>query len=240
MALGLYTALPGFARWDDEYRGLLAAMLPVVGLVLGLLWWGIASLATWLMPPLLAAVVIALCMPVLTGFLHLDGYMDVADAMLSRRPQEDKLRILKDPHTGAFAVIALVCLLLVMVASAESLVHSRRTLAILVFFSVVSRAMAGAAIMSLAPLSQSSYGRMNYETASKPKRLFCLVCLLVAVLVAFVVSWRAGFACVVAAAGFVLVCFQSVHGLGGMNGDISGCSICCAEALGLVALTILS
>ncbi len=39
----------------------------------------------------------------LTGFLHLDGLLDLADALLGARPREERLRILKDPHLGAFA-----------------------------------------------------------------------------------------------------------------------------------------
>ena len=45
-----------------------------------------------------------------TGFLHLDGFMDSCDAILSRRDLEERRRILKDPHTGSFAVISLVIL----------------------------------------------------------------------------------------------------------------------------------
>lgn len=47
---------------------------------------------------------------IITGMLHLDGFMDVCDAILSRRSKEEKLRILKDSATGAFAVIPLVIL----------------------------------------------------------------------------------------------------------------------------------
>ena len=45
MALGLYTALPGFAGWDDGCAGLLAPALPVVGLILGALWAALTALA---------------------------------------------------------------------------------------------------------------------------------------------------------------------------------------------------
>lgn len=36
----------------------------------------------------------------ITGGIHLDGFCDTADALYSRRPQEEKLRILKDPNCG--------------------------------------------------------------------------------------------------------------------------------------------
>ena len=35
----------------------------------------------------------------------MDGFLDVVDARSSCLPRERKLEILKDPHTGAFAII---------------------------------------------------------------------------------------------------------------------------------------
>lgn len=100
MALGLYTALPGFAGWDDGCAGLLAPALPVVGLILGALWAALTALARAVLPEPLAACILVLSLPAMTGFLHLDGYMDVADALLSSRSREEKLRILKDSHVA--------------------------------------------------------------------------------------------------------------------------------------------
>lgn len=48
--------------------------------------------------------------PVLiTGGIHLDGFADTVDAMSSYAERERRLEILKDPHTGAFAIIGLCC-----------------------------------------------------------------------------------------------------------------------------------
>ena len=43
-----------------------------------------------------------------TGGLHRDGLMDSCDAIFSRRDRETRLRILSDPHSGAFAVTGCV------------------------------------------------------------------------------------------------------------------------------------
>ena len=45
----------------------------------------------------------------LTGGLHLDGLMDTADGILSHRPREQMLEIMKDSRVGAMGVI--VCVL---------------------------------------------------------------------------------------------------------------------------------
>ncbi|CAI8052045.1 Nicotinate-nucleotide--dimethylbenzimidazole phosphoribosyltransferase [Geodia barretti] len=49
--------------------------------------------------------------------LHLDGFMDTCDALLGGFDRERRLEILRDPHVGAFAVVGVVCLLLVKLAA---------------------------------------------------------------------------------------------------------------------------
>lgn len=77
------------------------ACLPLIGLIVGGIW----ALCAWLgsfLPQPLAALLCAAAPWLITGFMHLDGYMDVCDAVLSRRDLETRQRILKDSHCGAF------------------------------------------------------------------------------------------------------------------------------------------
>lgn len=238
MAMGLYTALPGLTRWEDESRGWLAPMLPAVGLVLGALWMLVWAVTDGL-PALLAAVIRVLALPVATGFLHLDGYMDVADALLSARPREEKLRILKDPHAGSFGVIALASLLLLGTASMEA---TFRRLPPAVFFvvPVLSRAMAALCVMSLAPLAQSQYARMNHETATPGRRAFaCAFLALGWGLAIRLAGGRGAAVCAGATAGYGLASLAAVRGLGGMNGDVAGWAICIAETAALCTAALI-
>jgi adenosylcobinamide-GDP ribazoletransferase len=41
----------------------------------------------------------------ITGGIHMDGFLDTVDALSSNQTMEDRLRILSDPHSGAFAII---------------------------------------------------------------------------------------------------------------------------------------
>lgn len=41
-----------------------------------------------------------------TGGIHLDGFLDTQDAMSSYQERERRLEILKDPRAGAFAIIS--------------------------------------------------------------------------------------------------------------------------------------
>ena len=51
-----------------------------------------------------------------TGGIHMDGFMDTVDARASWQPAEKRLEILKDSHTGAFAVMACAGYLLLSAA----------------------------------------------------------------------------------------------------------------------------
>lgn len=93
--------------WSETARRKMLVCLPLVGLLVGGIWAGAWLLLRGAPGPVRAAVCAAVPWLV-TGFMHLDGYMDVCDAVLSRRDLPTRRRILKDSHCGAFAVICLV------------------------------------------------------------------------------------------------------------------------------------
>ena len=124
MAWGMFLTIPCPKKiWRERARRKMLACLPLIGLIVGGIW----ALCAWLgsfLPQPLAALLCAAAPWLITGFMHLDGYMDVCDAVLSRRDLETRQRILKDSHCGAFAVICLMLLTLCQWAvflSAEAL-----------------------------------------------------------------------------------------------------------------------
>lgn len=106
LAVAFLTILPvpgqGKASHADFVRS--RTWYPVAGLAIGLPWaalaWGL-SRTSW-PAGLRGAILLALPL-VLTGFLHLDGLLDSADALLSPRDPVRRLEILKDVHLGSFA-----------------------------------------------------------------------------------------------------------------------------------------
>ena len=112
MSWGMFLAIPCPCRiWDEKARPHMVACLPLTGGVVGLVWAAMAWLLQRLgCPAPLRAVLLAAAPWLVTGFLHLDGYMDVCDALLSRRDLATRQKILKDSHCGAFAVICMVLL----------------------------------------------------------------------------------------------------------------------------------
>ncbi|MDR6554557.1 adenosylcobinamide-GDP ribazoletransferase [Paenibacillus qinlingensis] len=82
---------------------------PLVGFVIGLILLFAGNLLSHVLPTMPAAVLLLTLWVVLTGGLHLDGLMDTADGILSHRPREQMLEIMKDSRVGAMGVI--VCVL---------------------------------------------------------------------------------------------------------------------------------
>ena len=127
---------------------------PFVGFVLGLF-----SCALALLPfsPLLRATLIVAFHAYATRGFHLDGLCDMADGFGGGWTKEQTLHIMKDSHVGSFALIALVCTLLVQVASLGEVVSF---FPVLLFVPMVGRCMQVLAI------SLSSYGREGEGTAA--------------------------------------------------------------------------
>lgn len=85
---------------------------PIIGGALGGALWGIQYLLTRHMAYLSAAAVSISVYSLLTGALHLDGLMDTADAVGSRRSREEALNIMKDSRIGAMGAVAAILVLL--------------------------------------------------------------------------------------------------------------------------------
>ena len=234
MSLKMFSALPlPQGRWEEELRKHSTACLPLVGLVLGAIWWGLACLARRFLPDALAGAIIAALPFLLTGFIHLDGFMDTSDAMLSWRDREVRLKILKDVHVGAFAVIALALLMLFQFAACLSL----RMLFPLLLIPVLSRSGSALCVLLLRPLGHSEYAK----AADAPRSFALAVCvealLALFALVAFG-GWRALTAGMAAIAGYGLSMRWCVRTLGGVSGDLCGFALTVSELCALFVLAI--
>ena len=84
---------------------------PIVGLLIGAVAAAAAYGLSLCAPPLISAAAIVVLLTGVGGGLHADGLADTADGLLSHRPRERALEIMKDSRTGAMGVLAIVCVL---------------------------------------------------------------------------------------------------------------------------------
>ena len=236
MTWGMFLVIPcPVRRWDENARGKMMVCLPFIGAVVGSLWalaaWGLGYLSC---PGPVRALVLAAVPWLATGFLHLDGYMDVCDAVLSRRDLATRQKILKDSHCGAFAVISLGLLFMAQWS----------------LFLPLGQ-------WHLMPLAM-----IPVATGPVPAWLWCLCGLWGPVNMRIWTggagqagrrpSWRWLFGCgiaphspgwaglwpLAAAAGYGLAAWYGFRQLDGMSGDISGFALTLGELAGVAVLTL--
>jgi len=98
--------------FDEVACGKSTAFFPLVGLSLGAVMTALAWAVRLIYPAQVEAALLVVGMVVLTGGVHLDGFMDSIDGLFSGRSRERKLEIMRDSRAGAFGVVGVVCLLL--------------------------------------------------------------------------------------------------------------------------------
>ena len=227
MCQSMFCAIPFPGKlWDEKARGQMLLFLPAVGLEIGGIWAILAWLLRLLrLPALVGGLILCACPFVLTGFLHLDGFMDVTDAVKSCRDLEKRRAILKDSHVGSFAVIGLCLLMLTqfaLLASAPETADWR----ILAFIPAVSRSCAALAVKILPTMTTSQYAAQE----KRQSHLWILGGMLTGFLAAgFLLCGRYGFALLGCIAGYGLALRRGYKSLGGMNGDISGYALTIGE-----------
>ena len=232
MAWGMFLALPCPLKiWNEKARSKMLCCLPFVGLAVGGVWVLAAYLARFL-PATVGGLLLAAAPWLATGFLHLDGFMDVCDAVLSRRDLPERRRILKDSHCGAFAVIGMV--LLACAQWSVAMANPMVPLLPLLLIPVASRACAALAVLTLRPMESSQYAAMSGKKA--PYTAFAALVLAAAVTVPLAV-WGS-FAPLAAAAGYGAALWYAYRQLGGMSGDVSGFALTLGELCGLAVLTL--
>ncbi len=145
-ATGFLTLFPALFLKHDEQLPFGAALyyFTIVGLIIGLLGAIAAAGLNLIAPSMITAVVLALLLSSVSGFLHMDGLADTADGFLSSRSRERSLEIMKDSRIGVMGAAAVSSVLLLKTAAIYSIGADNLTGALIV------SAAAGRASMVLA------------------------------------------------------------------------------------------
>ena len=238
LATAMYSKLPvPRVEWGPDAMSHVFCFFPWIGLVVGALEFLWFRVAAWLgLGNLLFGAVAALIPVAVTGGIHLDGFCDTCDALGSHQSRERKLEILKDSHTGAFALIGLGCYLVLDVA----LWAEVQPCLALALIPVVSRSLSGLCAVTmqnargsglLASFSEHAHLRRN--------RLVLALWLLGA---ALVLGWLPGWegVAILAAALVALGCYRhmSQKEFGGITGDLEGWFLQICELLCLAAAVL--
>ncbi len=229
-----YFSIVPVGRGDDP-DGRAVAWLPLVGAGLGAIA-GTAALGAARIGPHAIAVAIAFgATIVLSGAMHLDGFLDCCDALFASVSPQRRLEILKDPRHGTFALAGLAVLMPVWLAALWTLPPSEYPFA-LAFAAACSRWSAVVHAMRAPALRP---GATTSALAAKPPLTTLALCTILVVALAAPFAWRGAAALAGAAIVAAAALSWSRARLGGhLTGDAYGFAIVLAEVAALLALAL--
>lgn len=228
IAFSMYSKIPmPRTEWNKEDMKYVLCWFPWVGAVIGgaflLLWemWNLLSLSDLLFAG------IATALPILiTGGIHLDGFLDTVDARSSYGDREKKLGILKDPHVGAFAVIygSLYILLYFTLAYELRETGEIRQAVLFAVTPILSRILSGSSLLWL-PSAKKEGLASTFAAAADLRKNRVVMGILLAVisgLLLLVHPFRGAVILVLCAAIFYCYRRMAVREFGGITGDLAG------------------
>lgn len=243
MAWGNFLTLPcPCKKWENELKNMMLVFLPAIGIVIGGLWklvfWisGLTDLPKPILCFILIVYIFGIC-----GFMHIDGFMDCSDAIMSRKPTEEKQKILKDSNVGAFAVVMLAFLLMGWYAAMNSAFDHMLTGGLLII-PVMSRSAAALAVLTVRPIGHSQYAGDYREKRRGKYRFAVVICAVITVAATAILAEEARDILICAGAVAVTAsaaCAYAVKQLGGMSGDVAGYTICIGELAGIMVIAVI-
>ena len=242
--------MPRF-EWKEEDMRYSISAFPLVGAVLGLLFFAVFRCAQHFAIPDIATALLLTAVPlIVTGGFHVDGFMDAADALSSYKSREEKLAILKDPHIGAFAVIRLAICGLIYIASLIIVTASDTAAGLISGIAagfMLSRCLSALSVLTFK--SAKKEGMLYYEaTSAAGGRQINLI--LISIIGAAAVwamayfTWPMEYIMLAAAAlSFIWYKHLSYREFGGITGDTAGyfvviCETAIAAAAALSAVLL--
>lgn len=240
IAFSTYSRIPmPQVEWSDENRRYTMCFFPLIGAVIGLILWGWLRLCDALnIGEFLRGAVSAVIPLLVTGGIHMDGFMDTSDAIASWQTKERRLEILKDSHVGAFAVIGCAGYLLLSAAVYGGM--SAQAAPMLMGVFMISRALSALALAFFK--SARPGGMMDGFARTAHRRMVSLTAAAYAVLCAVLWTvcgqWICAVCFLAAAACFAYYRHMAYKNFGGVTGDLAGWFVQITE-LALSAVIVL-
>lgn len=244
VALSTYSAVPvPQMEWKTQNMRYAICFFPVVGILCGGVLWGWMMLSAALDVSCGFCAAVAVGIPLLlTGGIHMDGFMDTVDALASHQDRQRKLEILKDPHCGAFAVIYCGVYLLADTGLSYELIRQGQFTLLCPAF-VLSRALSG--LLAVHTPNARGSGMLCAFTENAEKRTVTLILAAALLLSGGGMLWCSpaggGAAVLFALVWAVAYRALALRQFGGVTGDTSGfflqvCELACLAGVWLGGL----
>lgn len=179
IAFSMYSKIPmPKVEWNEKNMKYAMCFFPMIGIVIGVC---VQIIGTLLIKStfgsLFFSVIMTLLPIMITGGIHLDGFLDTMDALSSWGDKEKKLQILKDSNSGAFAIIGMGCYLLCNIALWSEV--SVEMLPLIFCTYVLSRALSGYSVVTFQTAKNSGLAKTFQDAAQKNRVKITMYCWIV-------------------------------------------------------------
>ena len=242
IVFSMYSRIPvPQVQWTKERMKYAMCFFPLIGAVIGLMEYGAILLFRTMGFPFLAQILPVVIPVAVTGGIHMDGLLDVIDAKSSHGETEKKLEILKDPHTGAFAIIGCGIYFLLYLAFFMEMRPVMIPAFCITF--VITRALSGLSVVTFPMAKKSGLAAAFSDGAHKRvvgtvMVLYLIISLLAVWLLTGVPAVLGVFA--MSSAVFLYYYYMSKREFGGITGDLAGYFLQVLELALVIGLAILS
>lgn len=224
VAFAMYSKIPmPNVEWSEKNMKYPLCFFPLVGAVIGALLYGwnigFPYICNYTFLP---AVVFVMLPVIVSGGIHVDGFIDTVDALCSHKPMEKKLEILKDTHTGAFAIIMTLAYFLIALGVWSEMPIDAVPMLAIVF--VLSRALSGLAVVIFPHAKTSKL--LAFFADNAQKRTVGITMAIYIIACAAGMIWLqpvyGSFAVLGAAVSFAYYYYTAKKHFGGITGDVAG------------------
>lgn len=223
VAIQFLTTCPPLLRriFEPVELGRAVGYFPLVGALLGLALAGLAAGLGLIFPAGVAAALALVAWVLMTGSLHVDGFLDACDGLFGGFTADERLRIMRDERVGGYALSGGVLLFIVKYATLASLGGFAPAL---VLSPVLGRWAMAAGVVAFPYARAKGLGRdMKNQAKTRQLVLATGISLVIALAIVWLsASYVALLACAVAAVATVATARFTMQRIPGLTGDIYG------------------
>lgn len=251
IAFSMYSKIPmPRIDWNKENMRFSMCFFPFVGAVIGALFFGWFKLSELIgISNLLSSIILFVIPLIVTGGIHMDGFLDTIDAISSYQTMERRLEILKDSNSGAFAIIYGIIYSFVSVgvyseiifnSGNKGIISTLAAVEVIAVSFVFSRALSGFAVTTFKCAKNSGLAATFSNMADRKiaRIILAIEAVLSAMLMVYINMWTGIAAVVSGIIMFVIYRIFSYKMFGGITGDLAGFFLQMCELVMAVAILI--
>ena len=232
-AFAMFSTVPmpktSFGEKDCKY---MLAFFPFIGMFIG----GADILIVWLgglfrLNNISLTLLLTIIPVLITGGIHLDGFMDCNDAFASHCEKEKMLSIMKDSHIGAFAALYTLIYFFVFFISIYLLPKTFDCMLMMMLIYMLSRCCSGLCTIEINKAKNDGLSKSISEVSYKKNvKIIIIIQILFIIIALFFINFKLAFMISVACLLISYYCIRKMLKLfKGITGDLAGWYLCLNE-----------